>query len=143
VENKLSVDLNKLLIFSPAKLRQDSGNLISFSITYNKQRGSTALKFYINKEIAKKINISEHSKILFGCEKENYLKWYLIISNSGYTLRTINKNKDTLFIAVTSPFGYVDKQMQSIPNNKIEIMNNMIGLDVSGIFKKEQLLLIK
>lgn len=130
--------LENILIFESGKSR--GGNSICFTISKN-VKDYISIKFYLPKSVLDNLKISDDSKLKFGCDKNNFNKWYIIIGNQGYSMKKDGNGNYTSII--NCPFNFIDKKMQCLTNNNIKILqsDNAIELDVTEIFEIEKLAL--
>lgn len=137
-------DLENALIFDTRKgnrKKENKENSLYFSITKSKA-GYKTMKFYIGSNIARKLKINDGTRLKFACDKEDFTIWYLIAGDTGFAVR---KEKDgaAYSSSMSFPFRFIDKKMQQITDNNIEINSDkrILTFFVFNIFDKETLVL--
>lgn len=129
------INTDNILFFNCGKLNNRK-NLITFSIVKKAQY----IRINIGKNIASQIGLNALEKIKFGCDKNDFTKWYLICNNNGYNPREEN---NSYLILIPSPFKFQQIKVQKMINKKdFEIIDNtLIKLNVIQFFKNNKLIL--
>ena len=130
--------LDNVLVFESGKSR--GGNSICFTISKN-VKDYISIKFYLPKNILGELNVSATSKLKFGCDKNDFTKWYIIIGTHGYSMKKDGNGNYTAII--NCPFNFSNKKMQCVANDDIQVLQNenAIKLNVADIFGTEKLTL--
>jgi hypothetical protein len=135
--------LENAIIFSSKKgNRKGIGkeDNIYFSICLSKN-GYNSINFYIGANIARKAKLTEHSKLKFGCDKDDLTIWYLIVSDEGYAVRK-DKKGHSFRSLMSFPFEYIDKKMYCVAekDRAIDTDKRMITLYLDNEFKDKLML---
>lgn len=134
--------LENAIIFSPSRGRKAANkeDSIYFSICRSKN-GYESINWYIGVNIARKIKITESSRLQFACDKVDLTTWYLIISDEGYAIRK-DKSGSCYLSYMAFPFEYIDKKMYCVPDKDREINSDkrMVTIYLDDEFKDKIIL---